>query len=425
MPPITSRFISSKLDGNVIDIANASTTAGAPLDAWPQKTSETSNQLWEFIADPAGSGYYFISSALDGNVIDIANASTKDGAPLIAWPRNPGGTDNQLWEFIADPAGSGYFFISSKLNGNVIDIQEASRAPGAVLSSYPRKFSGYDNQLWTVSGGSFPTVVETVPERPQGNSGYYNYVLANGQSCANLTGVKATINFTEDLVWESSSKPNVPGFSIQLNVSTNSDKPVDWLQFTVHIGNDRNLWPWINIWDPSGGNPQPLWIQTVNDPVATLPLATHIPAEYSIVIALQYDKAERVTGATWTVRDGSGNSVGNVTYDLSTAEGGGVPPADLSSVAAVQVTFGGAMDGAYATFSSGAGVVIFEADQAMTVDWWPPCIGYTGGTGESSNIGYGALGSAPDVLFAQPFSVVADSAKVREANPAGRKGPIH
>ena len=125
-----------------------------------------------------------------------------------------------------------------------------------------------------------------------------------------------------------------------------------------------------------------------------MPQAQRIPKGYSIVIALQNDSEARVTGATWTVLDGSGNSVGSVSYPLSTADGGGVPPGDLSPIASFQVTFGGALDGAHATFTSGAGVIILQADQPMNVGTsYPTCIGFTGGTAETSNIGYGALGA--------------------------------
>ncbi len=143
----TYYFIKSKLDGNVIDIQGASTKAGAGLDAYPQKSSGTDNQLWEFVADPAGSGYFFVASKLNGNVIDIEDASTNSGALLDAYPQKSSGTDNQLWEFVADPAGSGYFFMVSKLNGNVIDIEGASTKAGALLDAYPWKLGGYDNQL--------------------------------------------------------------------------------------------------------------------------------------------------------------------------------------------------------------------------------------------------------------------------------------
>jgi hypothetical protein len=422
-------FIKSKLNGDVIDILGASTAPGAGLDSYPQKTTGTDNQLWEFVSDPGGSGYYFIKSKLDGSVIDIEGASTKAGALLDAYPQKTTGTGNQLWEFVSDPAGSGYCFIKSQLNGNVIDIQGASTNPATPLDAYPWKLTGYDNQLWTVVGGSFPSVVGTVPQRSGGDSGYFNYIQANGSSCATLTGVKVTIYFTQDLVWESSSPPSHPGLSIQLNAETNSNQPLDWLQFIVHMGDDQGLWPWINIWKPAAagesGDPAPLWIQSVANPLVNLPQAARIPAGYSIIISLQNDSENRVTGAIWQALDNTGKSIGLVSYALSTSAGGGVPPADLCPIASFQVTFGGALDGAYATFSSGAGVVIMEADQAMNVDAsWPSCIGYTGGTGESSNIGYGPLESRPSKMFSQAFGVVPDTGQARQKNLKGRKLPI-
>lgn len=163
--------IQNKLSGNVIDIQRASTKAGVSLDAFPQKSSGNDNQLWEFVPDPANSGYWFIKSKLSGNVIDIQQASTKTGALLDAFPQKSSGTANQLWEFVADPAGSGCFFIVSQLNGNVIDIQGASTKAGVGLDAYPWKLTRYDNQLWTVVDGSFPSVVETVPVPPGGYSG--------------------------------------------------------------------------------------------------------------------------------------------------------------------------------------------------------------------------------------------------------------
>jgi hypothetical protein len=415
-------FIKSKLNGDVIDVSGAATTPGTPLDAYPQKTSGTDNQLWEFVADPAGSGYYFIKSKLDGSVIDIDGASTKTGTILDAYRQKTTGTDNQLWEFVSDPAGSGYCFIKSKLIGHVIDIQGASTSPGTPLIAYPWKLNGYDNQLWTVVGGSFPSVVKTVAQQSGGDAGYFNYIQAKGSNCAILTGVKVTIYFTQDLVWESSSPSTVPGFGIQLNAETNSNQPLDWLQFIVHMGDDQGLWPWINIWTPSG--PNALWIQSVANPLVSLPQAGRIPAGYSIIISLQNDSANNITGATWQALDNTGKSIGSVYYALSTADGGGVPPADLCPIASFQVTFGGAMDGAYATFSSGAGVVVMEADQSMNVDAsWPSCIGFTGGTAESANIGYGPLESRPSKMFEQAFGVVPAAGEPR-INPRGRKLPV-
>jgi hypothetical protein len=149
-------FIKNRLSGNVIDIQDASTKSGALLNAFSQKTSENDNQLWEFVPDAAGSGYYFIKSKLSGNVIDIEGASAKPGTPLDAFLQKATGNDNQLWEFVPDPAGSGYHFIRSKLAGNVIDIEGASAKPGARLDAFPVKTSGNENQLWQAVGGKFP-----------------------------------------------------------------------------------------------------------------------------------------------------------------------------------------------------------------------------------------------------------------------------
>ena len=48
----------------------------------------------------------------------------------------------QLREFVPEPAVPGYFFIKSKLAGNVIDIQGESPASGVVLNAVPMKSTG-------------------------------------------------------------------------------------------------------------------------------------------------------------------------------------------------------------------------------------------------------------------------------------------
>jgi hypothetical protein len=94
-------FIKSKQTGEVIDVQGANPAQGTPLIAYPQKTSGTDNQLWAIV--PSGvDGYYFIKSKMQtGDVIDVQGANPQPGTPLIAYPQKTSGTDNQLWQFVA------------------------------------------------------------------------------------------------------------------------------------------------------------------------------------------------------------------------------------------------------------------------------------------------------------------------------------
>jgi hypothetical protein len=65
-------------------------------------------------------------------------------------------TNQTLWRFIQDPAGSGYCFIQSQLNGYVLDVKGDSPQEGTPLTMQPIRSSGNDNQLWKAS---FPSVV--------------------------------------------------------------------------------------------------------------------------------------------------------------------------------------------------------------------------------------------------------------------------
>lgn len=146
-------FITSKLNGNVLDIEGANTAPRTPIISYPRKSSGTDNQLWERVPtgpkDPAGGqSQYFIKSKLNGNVLDIEGANTAPRTPIISYPEKTSGTNNQVWQLVESNEYEGYFFITSLLNGNVLDIYGANPAPRTPIISYPRKTSGTDNQLW-------------------------------------------------------------------------------------------------------------------------------------------------------------------------------------------------------------------------------------------------------------------------------------
>jgi len=142
-------FLKSKLNGEVVDVRDASPAAGTPLVGYPQKTSDTDNQLW-MLAPSGTPSYFFIASKQTGEVIDIQFERRAPGTPLIAFPQKKTGTDNQLWSLVPSDGTGRYVFITSKLTNEVIDIRSAQTAPRTPLVAFPRKTSDTDNQLWSV-----------------------------------------------------------------------------------------------------------------------------------------------------------------------------------------------------------------------------------------------------------------------------------
>ncbi|HTZ90532.1 MAG TPA: hypothetical protein VMA71_09325 [Alloacidobacterium sp.] len=287
--------------------------------------------------------------------------------------------------------------------------------------------NGNINVFWVQENDPWkgPIVLaEPVPEPSGGYRGSANYVFLSGSSCAKLTNIQATIYVTEDLVWKSSEDQKnskfEKGFSIQLNAEPDNTQSLDWFQFlTVLSGSELSAW--TNIWNPSDiGTDTPLW-----DPpqmqillLSELP-AGRIPAGYSIVIAIENDaKNGRVVGATWKVYNAASQQVGFFLQPLNSST------SDISTVSSFQVTFGGADNGSHATFSSGAGLIVVQADQAISASGsYPKCIAYTGGTAETSNIAYGSVTSTPGTMLAQAFSVAPATASVKLANPGARSSP--
>jgi len=186
-----STFITSKLDGNVIDIDGTSKETKEPLAVHAKKTTDTGNQQWEFIPDPAASGFYFIKSKLDGSVIDVEDNSKADGAKLQVYPQKKTGTDNQLWEFIPDAKDPSFFFIKSKLDGHVMDIQGASTKSGADLIAHPQKTVGTDNQLWKADGDAFPA-----PTAVPTSLSFLNLGTGSGTTSGGSTECSYTVNLT-------------------------------------------------------------------------------------------------------------------------------------------------------------------------------------------------------------------------------------
>jgi hypothetical protein len=397
-------FIKSKLDGDVIDIRGASTNAAAGLDAYPQKTSGTDNQLWEFVPDPAGSGYYFIKSKLDGNVIDIKGASMNAATTLDAYPQKTSGTDNQLWEFVPDPAGSGCCFIVSKLNGNVIDILRGSTTAGAGLDAYPLKVSGYENQLWSVVGGTFPATVPAVAAPSWGLASDYNYLLYC--DCQSMTGVSVTIDVFNDI-------SGSDGFGFQLNAysaKSDLDAAQQYLIYLSPHSSPAQLTCMANNWTAANS-------QILNSQVSLANLSSHtLPSGYKLKISLENDSSGRITGATYIVVDNTGKTLGSQTITLLSL--GGVTSNDLAPIVAFQLDFVDYLNGGNTILSGGAGAITYAASNPMTaLSSVPACVDWNYITLETANSVYGVLPSNPNPILTQFFQTSAAEVKAVKPRP--------
>lgn len=389
-------FIKSKLSGNVIDIVGASTSSGAKLDAYPQKSSGTENQLWEFVADPAGSGYFAIKSQLDGTVIEVPGDLALPGVGLDVTSLvnyNAG----QLWQFYEDPAGSGYFYIMSKLNGFVIDIEGASTKPGALLDLYPPKPSGTDNQLWQVVNGSFPKTFGSQPAPSAGLGSNSNYLMSN---CGNMTDVSVMVNVTQDIVGSD-------GFGFQLNAYSAKKEYDGGQQYLIYLdphSSPATMYCMVDNWTDSSSGLNQIINHIVE--LATLP-SQKLPAGYALAINLENDSSANITGAKYQAFDNKGNSIGQQTIALTSLKlvsGAPVTSSDLAPIVSFQMDFVDYLNGGVTTLSSGAGYMTIASNKSITVESSEPsCVDVDFSTVERANSSYGKLPANPNGIFTQTF----------------------
>lgn len=99
--------------------------------------------------------YFFIASKLNGNVLDINGNNTAPNTPIINYPPKSTGNDNQLWTLVPtgpkdSAGGQSQYYIQSKLNNYVLDISGSNTAPNTPIISYPINSPASNNQIWQI-----------------------------------------------------------------------------------------------------------------------------------------------------------------------------------------------------------------------------------------------------------------------------------
>ncbi len=115
------------------------------------------------------SGYYKLTVKHSGKVLDVNQASTLDGALVQQWTDN--GTNAQKW--LIEGVGGGYYSLKAKCSGKALDVTggSAAIANGAQLQQWT--YSGDDNQKWKIDS------VE---------SGYYKLTAKHSGKCLDIAG---------------------------------------------------------------------------------------------------------------------------------------------------------------------------------------------------------------------------------------------
>jgi hypothetical protein len=422
-------------NGNVIDIEKNSTTAGARLDAYPTKVGPSlnfnneppfaPNQSWEIVADPAGSTHWIIKNPATGFCIDISENSRRSGAPLDAWPVKSKDNENQLWDFLPDPFGSGSCFIQNPQTGYVIEIENGSSASGAALVVKPRRLFSNQHQLWSaVEEGTFAQVpfpmvsMAAIPTSAASDFGSNNqYVLLAPDQSTNIKSFAVIIDVIEDIVASS--------FTVQIN--GNAPTPTDgtgtkwdaqWSQFGLLVQNN-SLQLFNQAWHALGPDKPGDPLASVTETSGSMWQIQNntIPAGTRIVLTLTIDANNDnfVTAVVGNVL-AKGVPVGTkVPWSLigqpTFNPGGPVQESDLSPFGAVSVVFAG-LPGGNTNFSAGMGTITVISDPAVTVSSQlngPNPHGIQ--TAEQSNYYYGQVPEGSFKQVVQPFGMLAPKIK--------------
>ena len=136
----TSYVLTNRNSNLALDVAGASTANGALIDQWAP--NQGTNQEWQFVS-ASTSGYYTLVSANSGACLDVPGSSTTAGVQLDQWSCN-GGT-NQEWKQIW--IDSTHYELQALNSGLCAEVPGSSTVPGAEVDQ--STCTSGTNQQWS------------------------------------------------------------------------------------------------------------------------------------------------------------------------------------------------------------------------------------------------------------------------------------
>ncbi|UQX88420.1 RICIN domain-containing protein [Jatrophihabitans telluris] len=129
--------LANRNSGKYLEIASASTADGAPAGQWGDTDNPT--QVWRI---GAVSGGYTFTNLNSGKLLDVSGASTANGAAAI---QNPAaGTASQRWTLAQ--TDSGFMTVTNSNSAKLLEIYQNSTADGAIADQWAA--TGFNCQQW-------------------------------------------------------------------------------------------------------------------------------------------------------------------------------------------------------------------------------------------------------------------------------------
>jgi arabinogalactan endo-1,4-beta-galactosidase len=156
-------YVINQLSGLQADLNNNSSTAGANIVQQPRTFASTS-QRWAFTLLPGGSspgGSWQISNILNSLCLDSA---TVTGVVYVV--QNPC-TGNSTQQWILTPVSAGYYTISNANTGLLIDLYQGSTSPGTPLDQTASSGTPTQSQQWLLRPTFFRGVDNALLEKQE------------------------------------------------------------------------------------------------------------------------------------------------------------------------------------------------------------------------------------------------------------------
>ncbi|RYF52157.1 MAG: hypothetical protein EOO38_01165 [Cytophagaceae bacterium] len=135
--------------GKCIDVPGGSTREGTGLQQYD--CNESAAQRWVPLESTFDQGTFEISNASTHQCVDVAGYGKANGTLIQQWGCT--GATNQLYRFVfagIDGTGGGYYNIVAQQAGKCLDVQGVSKAAGAPLWLWDCMGAAQTNQQWRV-----------------------------------------------------------------------------------------------------------------------------------------------------------------------------------------------------------------------------------------------------------------------------------